>query len=32
MEENEIKKDLAATFIGIMQTNDSKYVRLVTQI
>ena len=30
--EKEIKKDLATTSEGIMQNNDSEYVRLVTQI
>ena len=32
MKEKEIKKDLATTSEGIMQNNDSEYVRLVTQI
>ena len=32
MEEKEIKRDLATIANGIMQNNDSEYVRLVTQI
>ena len=32
MNEKEIKKDLATTSKGIMQNNDSEYVRLVSQI
>ena len=32
MEEKEIKKDLATTSEGIIQNNDSEYVRLVSQI
>ena len=32
MNEKEIKKDIATTSEGIMQNNDSEYVRLVSQI
>ena len=32
MNEKEIKKDMATTSKGIMQNNDSEYVRLVSQI
>ncbi len=32
MNEKEIKKDMATTSEGIMQNNDSEYVRLVSQI
>ena len=32
MEEKEIKKDLATTSEGIIQNNDSEYVRLVSDI
>lgn len=32
MNKKEIKKDMATTSEGIMQNNDSEYVRLVTQI
>ena len=32
MEEKEIKKDMVTTPKGIMQNNDSEYVRLVSQI
>ena len=32
MNEKEIKKDLATTSEGIIQNNDSEYVRLVSQI
>ncbi len=32
MKEKEIKKDLATTSKGILQNNDSEYVRLVSQI
>ena len=32
MEEKEIKKDMATTSEGIIQNNDSEYVRLVSQI
>ncbi|MBR1503242.1 MAG: hypothetical protein IJ618_05115 [Prevotella sp.] len=30
MNEKEIKKDIATTSEGIMQNNDSEYVRLLT--
>ena len=32
MDEKEIKKDMATTSEGIIQNNDSEYVRLVSQI
>ena len=32
MNEKEIKKDMATTSEGIMQNNDSEYVRLVSHI
>lgn len=32
MNEKEIKKDMATTSEGIMQNNDSEYVRLVSDI
>lgn len=32
MNEKEIKKDMATTSEGIIQNNDSEYVRLVSQI
>lgn len=32
MNQKEIKKDMATTSEGIMQNNDSEYVRLVSQI
>lgn len=32
MKEKEVKKDLATTSEGILQNNDSEYVRLVSQI